>query len=197
MPDRNHRKSRSRHGTARQQAAQEATLAREQDSREQAGLERPKLKEEKGKNPTITLQDGSVVDPMKAVCAWDLLKSFPQEEPDAFQALLAMAQGRHTDQSDPRHLEALESRNFVKEDHAIESATRAVLLNSLSTVEGKPMIGALRLHSAADKVVLEDARAQLHQDYSEETARWVSPGGGRDQLWEKIQRKRGKGPSID
>lgn len=197
MPDRNHRQSRSGHGVARQQAGQEATLAREQDSQVEAGPETGKLKEEKGKIQKISLQDGSVLDAVKAVCTWDLLKDFPQEEPAAFQALLAMAQGRHTDHIDPRHLEALESRDFVNEDHTIDPIARSVLLNSYTTVDGQPMIAALRLRSAADKVVLEEARAQFHQDYSEETARWLSPGGGRDQLWEKFQRERGKGRSID
>jgi hypothetical protein len=195
MPDRNHRKSRSGHGGDWKQAAQDATLAREQASHAADRSVARTLTEVKGKKPTtITLQDGSVVDAEQAACTWNLLKDFPREEPAAFQELLAMAQGR-THHADARHFKALKVRFFVSEDHTIESVTRAVLLNSFANLDGSPMIAALRLKSAIDKTVLEKVQAQLHQDCSEAYARSSSPGGWFDQLMKKIERERGKGPS--
>ena len=198
MPDRNYQGSRSGRGVVRQPAAQEANPDREQASHAVAEPVEPPLKEEKGTKPTITLHDGSVVDAMQAVCAWDLLKDFPQEEPAAFRWLLAQAQGR-TDAAEALYFpEVLEASSFVNEDHTIEDVTRAVILNSHTTKNGAPMMGALLLKSAAYKAVLEEAQAQLHQEMSEGYARSVSPGGWRDQLWEKIQREQGKGgQSID
>lgn len=198
MPDRNHRKSRSRHSGDWKQAAQDATLAREQASHAADRSVARTLTEEKGKKPTtITLQDGSVVDTIQAACTWDFLKDFVQEEPAAFQTLLAMAHGRPPAHAEAPQFEAMESRGFVNEDHTIESVTRAVLLNSLTTADGQPMIAALRLHSKADKAVLEEAQAQLHQNYSEGSARAHSPGGWFDQLMKKIERDRGKGQALD
>jgi hypothetical protein len=195
MPDRDYKRSQSGRGSVWQQAAQEATLAREQDNRAADGSERRTLKEEEATKPTITLQDGSVVEANRAVNKWYLLENFPQEETAAFRTLLTLAQGRSPVDADARHFEALMSRNFVNEDHTIDPVTRAVLLNSFTTVDCKPMIGALRLKSTADKAVLEEARAQLHQSLSEGYARAVSPGGWFDQLMKKMERERGKGKS--
>lgn len=130
-----------------------------------------------------------------AVDTWYLLEKFPQEEPAAFRTLLTLAQGQSPVDADARHFEALLSHTFVSEDHTLDPVTRAVLLNSYTTVDGKPMIGALRLKSGTDKAVLEEARAQSHQFLSEGYARAVSPGGWFDQLMKKMERERGKGPS--
>lgn len=195
MPDQDYERSQTGCGGGWQQAAQEATLAREQASRAAEESDSRTLKEEEGTKPTITLQDGSVVEANRAVDTWSLLEKFPQEEPAAFRTLLTLAQGQSPADADARHFEALLSHTFVSEDHAIDPVTRAVLLNSYTTVDGKPMIGALRLQSATDKAVLEEARAQLHQFLSEGYARAVSPGGWFDQLMKKMERERGKGPS--
>lgn len=180
-----------------QPPAQEGTQAREQASPTEAGSELGKLTEEPSKKPTITLQDGSVVAADQAVTTWQLLKDLPHEEPAGFQWLLAQAQGR-TDAAEARHFPAsLEASGLVNEDHTLESVTRAVLLNSLTTVDGEPMIAALRVQSRADKAVLDAAWAERHQAYSEGSARLHKPGGFFDQLWDKIQRERGKGRSPD
>ena len=197
MSDRNYRESRARRGAHQCQSSQETSLTGEQASQPIAGPGTRTLTTKKGMKPTVTLQDGSVVDAEKAVCAWELLKDFPREEPSAFQWLLAQALGRTSDAEARYYPQEQMNPSFVNEDHTIESVTRAVLVNSLSTADGTPMIAALRLNSAADKAVLEEVRAQLHQQNVEGWARAISPGGWFDQMIKNMKRDQGKGQSID
>jgi hypothetical protein len=198
MTDRYYPRSWSRRGVVRQQSAQEATLAREQANQAVVESVTLPLKEEKGKRQTITLHDGSLVEADLAICAWDLLKEFAKEEPAAFRWLLAQAQGRTVDAEAQCFPDALEKSSFINEDRTIEDVTRAVILNSHTSEIDAPMIGALRLKGAADKAVLEEMQTQLHQDYSEGSARARRTGGWLDQLWEKMQREgRQGGQSID
>lgn len=191
MPERNYRKSWAGRDAGRRQSAQEAFSTREQAGRSVAGPEIGTLTKEKCTKSTITLEDSSVVDAVKAVCAWDLLKDFQHEEPALFQSLLALAQGRPAD-ADPRHLKILKGL-YVNEDRTVESVTRAVLLNSLSMADGTPMVAALRLKSAADRAVFEETQAQVYQNIKESEARAVSPGGWFDQFMKRLDQ--GKGPS--
>ncbi len=150
----------------RQPAAQDETLTREQVSPTGAGPVTRTVSEEKGQKPTtITLQDGCVVDAARADSTWELLKDFPQKEAAAFQTLLALAHGRPPAHADKRQFEALEARGFVIDDHSIDPVTRAVLLNSSAVVDGKPMIGALRLQSEADRAVLRRGAGAVPSEF--------------------------------
>jgi hypothetical protein len=196
MPDRKV-ESGSGHGVGRHPSAQDVTLAREQASRSSPGLVGRSLEEEKGKTRRITLQDGASVDADRAVAVWRLLKDLPHEEPEAFQLLLALAQGDPPVDANSRYFETLSEFIFVTEDHRIDPLTRAVLVNSYTTAEGEPMIAALRLQSTADQAVLEEAQAQYYQNDSEGSARLHKLGGFLDQLWEKMQREKGRDRTPD
>lgn len=198
MPERNYRRLWTPGGDAgRRRSAQETFITREQASRTTAEPGSRTLTKEKGTKPTITLQDGFVVDAEQAACAWDLLKDFQYEELPAFRWLLAQAQGR-TDDAEAKHFPRKQMNPvFVNEDDTIESVTRAVLLNSLSMADGVPIIAALRFKSPVDKRVFEEVQLQLEQNCSEHSARLFRTGGWFDQMMKKADRKRGEGRSID
>ncbi len=194
MPDRKHRRSRS--GRTRPHAEsvmREATIGRGQVSR-QHGVSGTGKMTGNGTRPTITLKDGSVIEAWLAATVWEQLKDLLREEPpEVFQSLLALAQGREGD-ANPQHLGTLAVSLFVNEgDHSIDPVVQSVLLNSYVTADTGPGIAPLRLMSAADKVVAEEALAQLHQQVKEHAARARSPGGFLDTApW-----KKGKGYSLD
>jgi hypothetical protein len=175
--------------------------------------------EEEAKRPTITLQDGSVVDAEKAVLDWELLESMmrperevqdrqehfvPPKRHELMRSLIALAVGRRGD-VDPRHVEELASVLVLDSpiDPAtgridplkltLEPETVTVLRNCVTRVDGALRSGALRFNSAADRVIAEKVRAEVHQGQKEAAARACSPGGW---AWPLAPWNKGKGPSI-
>lgn len=197
VPKRKQNESQAGQRGDRQRESREVTPTREQATHAEREPSIGTVTQEKGKQPTITLQDGSVVDAYLAVNEWNRLRDIVQPNAAEFLSLLALAQGRPGD-ADPRHFETLAAFSFLNErDHAIAPLTRAVLLNSFALTNAGPIIVPLRLKSAVDKAVAEETRARLHQEDKEASARAHSPGDFLDQLWDRIQRTEGQDRSSE
>jgi hypothetical protein len=161
--------------------AKEATKAREQASRLRGGPDAV-IATEDVKRPTITLKTGAVVDARQAVATVEQLRALHSVDPDEFQTLLALGEGRAGD-ANPEHFHELWlSYLLEKDERTIQPIVRDVLLNCYlpDTLEG-PVVGPLRLQSAADLPVAERAQEQLE----EQRRRDLFGDGGQDTGWSK------------
>lgn len=160
MPDRKKWPSQAGREASRRPlaAGEEATTAREQATRPQGEPGSGTLTEVGGR-PQITLENGAVVDAQEAAHAWRDMQALLAGDPEEFRALLALAQGR-LGEADPRHLKSLRAGAWVeKECDRIRPVVGEVLLNSYTGTSEGAVIGPLRLRTAADRPVGEQALA--------------------------------------
>jgi hypothetical protein len=118
---------------------------------------------EDAKRPTITLKTGAVVDAGEAAALWRELSAILTVNPDEFQSLLALAEGRLSDVN-PSHFDEMWADALVENDRrTIRPVVQAVLLNSYEPTAEGPVIAPLRLQNETDRPVAEQALQQCDQ----------------------------------
>jgi hypothetical protein len=145
----------------------QAEALKKTSAREQANLpdQRPVAKRvsKDADRPEITLRSGDPVDARAAVSLVERLRALLEVDPDEFQSLRALAEGRTAD-ANPQHFPLLKSHVFLERDGCtIRPIVRAIILNCYEiTLEG-PVIVPLRVKDESSIEVTNQAQEQLDE----------------------------------